>query len=226
VEARARKFADQQRARGLDVAVGGVAAYSTLGHFDDPVLNTMVGWNDVELAAIIFHELTHQLLYVANDASFNEALATAVEEEGVKRWLTSQNRAHDLAEHQLEQRHYLQVVDLLGATREKLKRIYASSLPPQQMRAAKDGAFDGLRSEFSALRAAWGGHAPYEAWFSRDINNAHLASVATYFVCVPGFERELAAVQGDLPAFYRRVRELSKLKQKARDAAVCGEVDP
>ena len=226
VEARARKFADHERARGMDVAVGGVAAYSTLGHFDDPVLNTMVGWNDVELAAIIFHELTHQLLYVANDASFNEALATAVEEEGVRRWLTAQGRAHDLAEHQVEQQHYLQVVALLNATREELKGIYASNLPPEQMRAFKDRAFDGLRSKFGALRAAWGGHAPYEAWFSRNINNAHLASVATYFVCVPGFERELAAVQGDLPAFYRRVRQLSKLKQKARDAVVCGEAEP
>ena len=73
--------------QGFDVVVGGVAAYSTLGHFDDPILNTMVGWDDVELAAIIFHELTHQLLYVRNDASFNEALATTVEEEGVRRWL-------------------------------------------------------------------------------------------------------------------------------------------
>jgi predicted aminopeptidase len=226
VEERARKFADNERARGMDVAVGGVAAYSTLGHFDDPVLNTMVSWNDVELAAIIFHELTHQLLYVSNDASFNEALATAVEEEGVKRWLTAQGRAHDLAEHQVEQQHYLRVVALLNATREELKRIYASKLPPEQMRAAKDRAFDGLRSQFAALRAAWGGHAPYEAWFSRNINNAHLASVATYFVCVPGFERELAAVQGDLPAFYRRVRELSKLERKARDAVVCGEAEP
>jgi predicted aminopeptidase len=222
VESRARKFADQQRASGMDVAVGGVAAYSTLGHFDDPVLNTMVSWNDVELAAIIFHELTHQLLYVANDASFNEALATAVEEEGVKRWLISQGRGQDLAEHQVEQQHYLKVVDLLNATRDELKRIYATPLAPAQMRAAKDMAFDGLHSKFAALRAEWGGHAPYEAWFSRNINNAHLASVATYFVCVPGFERELAAVQGDLPAFYRRVRELSKLNQKARDATVCG----
>ena len=70
----------------------------------------MVGWNDVELAAIIFHELTHQLLYVANDASFNEALATTVEEEGVRRWLQPQGRDQDLAEHQLEQQHYLQVI--------------------------------------------------------------------------------------------------------------------
>ncbi len=97
VEDRARRFAARLRGRGFDVTVGGVAAYSTLGHFDDPVLNTMMGWNDVELAAIIFHELTHQLLYVPNDSSFNEALATTVEEEGVRRWLHAQGRDADLA---------------------------------------------------------------------------------------------------------------------------------
>ena len=78
VERKARRFAQALRGRGFDVTVGGVAAYSTLGHFNDPVLNTMMGWNDVELAAIIFHELTHQLLYVPNDSSFNEALATTI----------------------------------------------------------------------------------------------------------------------------------------------------
>ncbi len=222
VEARARKFAAEQRRRGMDVAVGGTAAYSTLGHFDDPILNTMVGWDDVELAAIVFHELTHQLLYVAGDAGFNEAFATAVEEEGVKRWLQAQGRDKDLAQHLLEQQRYLKVVELLGATRDKLRMIYAGQEPVETMRADKRKAFADLRDAFTKLRAAWGGHAPFEAWFDQDINNAHLASVATYFVCVPGFERELAAVHGDLPAFYRRVRALGKMPRRARDALMCG----
>jgi predicted aminopeptidase len=223
VEARARKFAAEQRRQGLDVAVAGTAAYSTLGHFDDPILNTMVGWDDVELASIVFHELTHQLLYVANDASFNEALATTVEEEGVRRWLESQGRDKDLAQHRLEQQRYLKVVELLGATRSKLRVIYASGHGVEDMRSEKRQAFADLRTAFAALREGWGGHAPYESWFDQEINNAHLASVATYFVCVPGFERELAAVGGDLPAFYRRARQLAKMPQKARDELICGE---
>jgi predicted aminopeptidase len=222
VEARARKFAAEQRSRGLDVVVGGTAAYSTLGHFDDPILNTMVEWDDVELAAIVFHELTHQVLYVAGDAAFNEAFATTVEEEGVKRWLQAQGRDKDLARHLLEQQRYLKVVELLGATRDKLRVIYAGPEPVGNMRADKRRTFAELRAAFADLRGSWGGHAPFEAWFEQDINNAHLASVATYFVCVPGFERELAAVHGDLPAFYRRVRELGKMPRPARDALVCG----
>jgi predicted aminopeptidase len=222
VEARARRFAAGLRAQGFDVVVGGVAAYSTLGHFDDPILSTMVNWDDVELAAIIFHELTHQLLYVRNDASFNEALATTVEEEGVRRWLSSLGREQDLAQHLLQQQRYLQVIALMSQTREHLRLIYAMSLPPPLMRERKREALEALRESYAALRAQWGGHAPFDAWFAQDINNAHLASIATYFACVPGFERELKAVGGNLPAFYRRARELAKMDQPQRDLLVCG----
>jgi predicted aminopeptidase len=225
-EQRARRFAAGVRSQGLDVTVDGVAAYSTLGHFDDPVLNTMMGWNDVELAAIIFHELTHQLLYVANDASFNEALATTVEEEGVRRWLQSQGRDADLAEHLEQQAHYLKVIDLLTATRTELREIYASGMSADQMREKKRAAFAGMRTSFADLKAGWGGHAPFESWFTGNLNNAHLASIATYFTCVPGFERELKAAGGDLAVFYARVRALGKLDQEKRDRLVCGDKAP
>jgi predicted aminopeptidase len=222
VEKRARHFAAGLHARGFDVVVGGVAAYSTLGHFDDPILSSMVNWDDVELAAIIFHELTHQLLYVPDDASFNEALATTIEEEGVRRWLEAQGRGKDLSEHLLEHARYIEAIDLMNATRQDLRTLYASGLPAPLMRERKRQTFDGMRESYAALKAQWGGHAPFDAWFNEDINNAHLASIATYFTCVPGFERELKAVGGDLPAFYRRVRELAKLDQRERDLLVCG----
>jgi predicted aminopeptidase len=221
VEKRARRFAAGLHAKGFDVVVGGVAAYSTLGHFDDPILSSMVSWNDVELASIIFHELTHQMLYVPNDASFNEALATTVAEEGVRRWLQQQGREKDLAEHLLQQKRYLEVITLMNETRNHLRTLYASGLPPPLMRERRRSTLEGLREAYAALKVQWGGHAPFDAWFAADLNNAHLASIATYFTCVPGFERELKAVGGNLPAFYLRVRELAKLDQRQRDALVC-----
>jgi predicted aminopeptidase len=220
-ESRARRSAARLRAQGFDVVVGGVAAYSTLGHFNDPVLSTMMGWNDVELAAIIFHELTHQLLYVPNDSSFNEALATTVEEEGVRRWLRAQGREADLAEHLVQQQRYAKVIDLLNATRAELRAVYASGLAPPPMRERKRAAFTAMRLSFARLKAGWNGRVPFESWFDGDLNNASLASIATYYNCVPGFERELEAVGGNLPAFYARARDLAKLDQETRDARVC-----
>ncbi len=221
VESRAHRFAAGLHAQGFDVTVGGVAAYSTLGHFNDPVLNTMMGWDDVELASIIFHELTHQLLYVPNDSAFSEALATVVEDEGVRRWLNAQGRGDDLATHLLQEQHYATVIDLLSAARTQLRAIYASGAAPDIMRQRKRAAFASLHASFALLKTQWGGHAPFESWFTEDLNNAHLASIATYFDCVPGLQRELRAAGGDLTAFYARARELASLDRQKRDALLC-----
>ena len=222
-ETKARSYAAKLRGEGLDVSVGGVAAYSTLGHFSDPILNTMMGWDDVELASIVFHELTHQLLYARNDSSFNEALATTVEEEGVRRWLLHQGRDQDLARHVQERERYLQVIDLMNHAQGELRGVYTSGAAPAPMREQKRAALAALKDSYARLKQGWGGHGPFETWFNHEINNAHLASIATYYNCVPGFERELAAVGGDLNAFYRRARELAKLNQQQRDAAVCAK---
>jgi predicted aminopeptidase len=219
-QAKARSFAAKLRGQGLDVSVGGVAAYSTLGHFDDPILNTMVSWSDVELAAIVFHELTHQLIYVRGDTSFNEALATTIEEEGVRRWLRAQGRDADLAARLRQQEHYLAVIDLLRRTRAQLRALYTSDIEPTAMRERKREAFGDMRAAYAQLKAGWT-ESPFESWFAGELNNAHLASIANYYDCVPGFERELAAAGGDLNAFYRRARYLAKMDQRARDAVVC-----
>ena len=222
VERRARRFAEGLRRRGLDVAVDGVAAYSTLGHFDDPILNTMLGWSDVELASIIFHELTHQMIYVPNDADFNEALAVTVEEEGVRRWLQSLGRDRDLERYREYQERFAQVLALLTRTRDELRELYASGIEREPMRARKAAIYAALDGSYHGLARQWGGHAPFDSWFQGDLNNANLASVATYYDCVPGFQRQLEAVGGDLEAFYGRVRQLAKMDQRQRDALMCG----
>jgi predicted aminopeptidase len=226
VERRARRFADELRRRGLDVTVDGVAAYSTLGHFDDPILNTMLGWSDVELASIIFHELTHQMIYVPNDADFNEALAVTVEEEGVRRWLKSLGREQELERQRQYEERFAQVLHLLTRARDRLRTLYASGVDHTEMRREKSAVYAALRNSYSDLRLEWGDHGPFDSWLDGELNNARLASIATYYDCVPGFRRELEAVGGNLSAFYARVRELAKLDQKQRDSLLCGSPEP
>ena len=121
-----------------------------------------------------------------------------------------------------EQVRYLQVIDLLNSTREQLRALYASGAAPALLRQRKHETFAAARESYEALKATWGAHAPFDAWFAEDINNAHLASISTYYRCVPGFQRELQAARGSLPAFYRRVRALAKLEKRQRDEVVCG----
>ena len=70
-------------------------AYSTLGWFDDPALNTFIRYPDPGIARLIFHELAHQIVYVRDDSEFNESFAVTVEQEGVRRWLERHGSAQD-----------------------------------------------------------------------------------------------------------------------------------
>ncbi len=213
----AEKFARRLAARGDDVAIGGVAAYSTLGHFNDPILSSMLGWSDIELAATIFHELTHQLIYVEDDSDFNEALATFVEEEGVRRWLRKQDRLDDLARFELASRREEAIVELMIRARADLDALYRERIASDSLRLRKQAVFDALRDRFVRTTATWAKPVPFAEWFAGQLNNAHLASVATYRRCVPGFAREFARAGAEFPRFYMRVRELARLSAQERE---------
>ncbi|HTC51407.1 MAG TPA: aminopeptidase [Steroidobacteraceae bacterium] len=217
----AQGYAHQLAAQGYDTVVEGVPAYSTLGHFDDPILNTMLPYGRDQLAAIIFHELAHQLLYVANDSAFNEAFASTVEEEGLARWLTFKGRPGDIENFRRSAARAKQYSDLLAQARRDLAHLYATQLAPPQMRAAKQARLAALADAVRATEKRLGYPSGYGAWAAQGFNNAELASVATYEDCEPGFKRMLAQEQGDLPRFYAAVRALARKPAAQRDAQVC-----
>jgi len=207
-------------ARGDDVAVGGVATYSTLGHLADPLFNTMLGWRDSRLVGTIFHEMAHERLYVPGDSDFSEAFASVVEAEGVRRWLLARGAAADLAAYELSRQREVEFAELLRGARTRLARLYSSDSAETTLRIEKQREFGRLKFEYQLLRAQWGGYTGYDAWFARVLNNAHLAAVATYHDCVPGLRRELADSRS-LPAFYERAEAMAQLAPDARRAAVC-----
>jgi len=217
-EADAEAEGAAQRGRGYDVYIGGVPAYSTLGWFDDPVLNTFIHYPESELARLMFHELAHQQLYVKNDTRFNESFATAVELAGVERWLArSGNEGQRAAYNRLRQIRR-EFVALLVKYRAILKQHYRQDLPPEQKRLGKARHFAELEQEYRQLKISWGGFAGYDRWFAGKPNNATLASVALYTELVPAFSALLAREGGDLPRFYAAVKALAKLPKDERNA--------
>jgi predicted aminopeptidase len=220
-EDKARRFSEGLLERGFDTFVGGVPAYSTLGKFQDPVLNTMLGYGDDELAAIIFHELSHQLVYVPGDSEFNEAFATAVEQAGLERWLKFRGRESDLGRYKSRKVRQAQVVGLFARTRTKLASLYQQTLSEEDMRTRKREVLASLDGELAALEKKLGIRSAYRDLAPNGLNNAILASVATYYDCVPGFERLLASKSGDLPAFYAAVRDLTRKTRAERHELLC-----
>ncbi|MDE2221177.1 MAG: aminopeptidase [Gammaproteobacteria bacterium] len=217
-EASARRYAAALAARGYDTYVGGVSAYSTLGRFADPLIDTMLRYGDLQLAGTIFHELAHQLVYVPGDSEFNEAFAMSVERAGVARWLESRGRSAELAGYRQRMLQQAALQHILASGRAQLAGLYASALPAAAMRARKQALLAATVAAARDYESRAGLRTGYDAWFDAGLNNAHLASVATYFDCVPGFERLLAAQGGDLPAYYRKVRALARGPAAARRA--------
>jgi len=221
-EQSARDFALGLESQGFDVAVDGVPAYSTLGKFADPVLSSMLRYGDDDLAATIFHELAHQLLYVRDDSEFNEAFATTVEYVGLERWLAHQGATARMQAFRDEQQRERALVSLLTTTRTRLEQLYGSPLARDEMVVKKAEVFAQLRDDIRALERHQGVTYPlYEEWIAAGLNNARLASVATYFECVPGFMRLLHEQGDDLPRFYAAVRKLAELSRPERHARLC-----
>lgn len=217
-ETEARAVASKLESQGFDAYVGGVPAYSTLGRFADPVLNTMLNRGDVELAGLLFHELTHQRVYRSGDSEFSESLASFVQMEGVRRWLVHKDDSTLLARYRLARDREEEFVALVSGTRDALARLYAREMQPKAMRIAKAQEFDRLQQRYRELRESWGGYAGYDRWFDRNLNNAHLASISTYNGLVPAFAALFDEADGDFDAFFERSEALAKLDDDALDS--------
>ena len=215
-QADALAFARWLRGRGNDVVVRGTTAYSTLGWFDDPLLNTFVYRGDADLAGHLFHELAHQLVYVKNDTAFNESFAMAVEEEGVKRWLQQSADQEAYSQWRLGQQRTRQFMALLLRTRTRLQNIYASGREDAEKRLLKASQLARLKQEYAELTLQWGGYHGFDGWFDGELNNAFFVPVNEYYGWLPAF-RALLNQSASIRDFYRAVRELAALDRIDRD---------
>jgi predicted aminopeptidase len=207
-EDNARELATKLQRQGFDVAVGGIAAYSTLGKFNDPILNTMMHWADTILTAVMFHELAHQLLYKKDDSVFNESFATAVEEIGIERWLASRSQEQEIENYRGRRELRSRLIEHMRLAREDLDELYSSSVDDATKRVRKRERFvqlnQVLREEFESR----GDEIP--SWVDENLNNARLASMNLYHGRLAEFRELFAQCDRDILCFYERAKSLSE----------------
>lgn len=203
---------------GFDVAVGGVAAYSTLGNFNDPILNTMMRWDDTDLVAVLFHELAHQVVYVKDDSAFNESFATAVEEIGVKRWLESRGEAGRMTDYIAGRELQQSLLQLVAAARADLDTVYTSDVDVLQKRELKRERLKTLSEEVAAelRRSSKDG----SGWLSGELNNARLISMTLYEGRLPSFRALYLKCEENLQCFYTEANKLAAMDFDKREAAL------
>jgi predicted aminopeptidase len=210
------RYARKLKQQHYDIYIAAVPAYSTLGWFDDPLLNTVLDWPEPQMAGLIFHELAHQQLYVKGDTAFNESFATAVERAGVERWLQARHGAAAVERYRRRWREREVVVQLLADARSDLAQLYARKLPASQLRVAKQQRLEKLRRQYRELREGTLADGVYDALFAGTLNNARLGSVAAYHIYVDSFLAMLAEQQGDFPAFYAAAARMAALPPDER----------
>jgi len=225
-QAAADALATELRAKGLEVSVYGVPAYSTLGklpHFDwlaDPLLNTFIGYPEGELARLIFHELAHQVAFAPGDTVFNESFATAVERIGGAKWLAEHASARAREDFERYDARRQDFRALTARYRDRFNALYASSASDEEKRAGKAALMRELRAEYEAIKTErWGGFSGYDGWFAR-ANNASFGVLAAYNELVPAFERLFEREGRDFPRFYAEVKRLAALPYAERRAAL------
>ena len=215
-EENAHQYADALKNQGYDVYVGGVTAYSTLGWFDDPVLSTFIRLSEARIAALIFHELAHQILYVADDTAFNESFATAVEQEGLRKWQNASRDSQLYSDYLYDYSRRRLFIRLIMKYRRKLEFLYQTDLAPSDKREKKASIFAELRNEYERIKARQIDLAVYDGWMNEPLNNARIISVAMYHDFVPAFQKMIAAQAGNLNRFYLACKNLAQKKKEER----------
>ena len=222
--AEADALAAQLRSEGWQASVYGVPAYSTLGWTNwlggDPLLNTFVNGSDGDLARLIFHELAHQQVYTADDTTFNESFATAVERIGTALWLQQHGSAAAQAQFDGIESRRKDFRELTQAYRRKLEALYVSDRDDAAKRLERDELMVQLQADYSRLKAErWGGFAGYDAWFA-SANNASLGVLAAYNEWAADFERLYRREGSDFTRFYAEVARLAAMPKAERHAAL------
>jgi predicted aminopeptidase len=244
-EAEAKLEAEQLKKQGLDVSVYGVPAYSTLGWSNwaggDPLLSTFIGYPEGELARIVFHELAHQVVYVADDTSFNESFATAVERLGGARWLAKYGSEATKAEYAVYDERRKQFKALTKSIRLQLSEIYDENKPvvvvniasiaikniaknnikitEKETMETKNKIIESFKAQYESLKTSWHGYAGYDNWV-KQANNAAFGALAAYDDGVPQFEALFEQQGGDWYKFYAAVQTLAAMPKEARQQAL------
>ena len=203
--------------RGFETYVSGVSAYSTLGWFDDPLLSTFMDWSEPRLAELLLHEISHQRIWVRDDAAFNESFATFAGETGARLWFRKSGREGEFDSYLSSRQGWQRFRVLLLATRARLEWVYQQGGDTELRYREKARVLEAFRRCYGQHKPSLGGGAFDE--LVETVNNAYLGALGTYTDWYPAFAA-LYQQAGGWTAFLDAVDTLAFLAPEERTAAL------
>jgi predicted aminopeptidase len=165
---------------GYDVYLRIASAFSTLGWFNDPLLSTAISTDSVEMAALVFHEMAHNTLYVKSATPFNETFAQMVGYRAAEAFFRARGDT-TLARRAADRWHDELVLssfyDALGA---RLEALYSSQPDSLDLEAGRMDAGTWMRDQLTGPVAAELRTYEIGPMAARPVNNARLIAARIY----------------------------------------------
>jgi predicted aminopeptidase len=190
-------------ARGLDTYLRPAAAFSTLGWFNDPLLSTLLRYDEISLANTVIHEIFHNTFWAPGQAAFNESLANFVGARGAIEFFCGRDGpdAPTCLTAAAAWEDELLFGAFLNELVERVERLYArDDLPLEETLAQRAALFEDAQRRFAEEvqpRMRVGG---YGAFTRQPLNNATLISRRLYYRRLDLFERVHRERGGDFRA--------------------------
>jgi len=197
----ALNYEEKLEAQGYDTSVVGVNAFSTLGMIADPIFNTFIKYSDMNLAGLIFHELSHKVLFAPGDSTFNDCFAMTVEIEALSRWSESRGDTEEYNRYLLFRDFKEEYSAIMLIYRDRLNELYNGTLSDIEKRTQKSVILDEFLADYQDFKDRWAEQG-INARTITSVNNAFFARIATYHSLIPKLQEILNVLDKDLPAFY------------------------
>lgn len=213
--------AEEMKKEDLDVYVRGVSAYSTLGWFRDPILSSMLRYQDHDFVDTLIHETIHANIYIKNNADFNERLAVFLGGKGMEKFYLKTEGADSatLKKSKADQADSLEFSKFITEEIKSLKEYYKNLDPNERNEEARLKRVNEIKEHFKQKLAGKLQTDNFKEFPNRPLNNARLMLFGTYMEKLEDFEKLYHHVQGDFKAFMEKVKTLEGSKDPQKDLA-------
>lgn len=197
---------------GFDTYLRPTAAFSTLGWFADPLLSTLLRYDEVDLVETVLHELSHNHLFVPGRVRFNESFATFVGRvAAVEFFCTRPGGGWDTVKCERAQarwrdaQRFSRFLDDLVADVEAL--YHDPDLSADQKIARRDAIFEAYQERYSTRLAPTLESLSFASFRTTPLNNATLLARMRYYHRLPDFQALYELHGEDLRAALRALTE-------------------
>ncbi len=195
-----------------DRAVRGASAFSTLGWFHDPILSSMLKYQDADLIETIIHESVHATLFISGQAEFNERMANFLGTKGTELFYSSRGENELAGQVALENADHLIFSDWISNQIVDLNEFYKTHQSLKQ----KEDRLNAMMEQFKrSIKPKLKTNA-FLYFEKLKLNNAVLLNYTTYDQDLSDFEK-LYKKKGSFKAAFEYLKTLKNSAHATAD---------